>query len=842
MFKNMKIGVKILLVVLVMSLGTLLVVFINSYLSMGNLTDEFQKTNITLGLTASDDSQEALQAQAEEYLGRIAQKQALYSNAQLVEISRMVTSLADYVEYLYDNADQYGGRELPLPDETVDGEASSKYMLAPGVVKTAALSREIELLSNCESIFGPLLEENDLLDNIYAGTVSGISYRYSRSNSYDPTYDPRERGWYKTASEHPGRTVWLDTYLDSYGNTCITAARAFCDEDGLVVGVVASDVKLQALLDEITTAKIGESGYAFVIDNKGTLIAHPQYFDEGFDSDLTAHVGQDSQSGNLETLVQANAGLVGLTLDGVDSYVAWHYLGQTGWRLCISVDKAEVIRPAVETKQTIDAMTDEAQETTQSTLSGIMKGFIIFFAAVGIVVIIISFAVAGSITRPIQKLARNVERIGKGELDKKVEVESTDEIGNLAATFNDMLDDLNDHIRQLTDVTAEKERIGAELDIATHIQSSMLPCIFPAFPGRPEVDIYATMNPAKEVGGDFYDFFMVDDTHLAIVMADVSGKGVPAALFMVIGKTLIKDHTTSGRDLGEVFMEVNKLLCEGNGEEMFITAFEGVLDLETGVLNFVNAGHETPFIRRAGRYVPEKVRAGFVLAGMETTRYRMGSMQLEEGDALFQYTDGVTEATSAQKELYGMERLEAVLNKYADATPAELLPAVKADIDAFVGDAPQFDDITMLCLEFKKKMNVSDPNEMTVEATLENIPAVTEFVDRHLEALDCPIKAQTQIDVAIDELFSNIARYAYDPSGPATVRVDVDEEPLSVRVTFIDHGKPYDPLAKADPDVTLSAEDRQIGGLGIFMVKKSMDDVKYEYKDGQNILTIRKDL
>ena len=189
-----------------------------------------------------------------------------------------------------------------------------------------------------------------------------------------------------------------------------------------------------------------------------------------------------------------------------------------------------------------------------------------------------------------------------------------------------------------------------------------------------------------------------------------------------------------------------------------------------------------------------------------------------------------------------MERLEAVLNKNADATPAELLPAVKADIDAFVGEAPQFDDITMLCLEFKKKMNVSEPNEMTVEATLENIPAVTEFVDRHLEALDCPIKAQTQIDVAIDELFSNIARYAYDPSGPATVRVDVDEEPLSVRVTFIDHGKPYDPLAKADPDVSLSAEDREIGGLGIFMVKKSMDDVKYEYKDGQNILTIRKDL
>ena len=704
MFKNMKIGVKILLVVLVMSLGTLLVVFTNSYMSMGSLSDEFQRTNITLGLTASDNSREALQDQAEEYLGRIAQKQAQYSNMQLQEISRMVTSLAGYVEYLYGNADRFEGRELPLPDETEDGVASSKYMLAPGVKKTASVDREVELLSLCEAAFGPELADNEMLDNIYVGTESGISYRYSSSNLYNPDYDPRERDWYIKAAENPGKTVWLDTYLDSYGNTCITSSRAFLDENGQLAGVVASDVKLQDLLDEITSAKIGQTGYAFVIDKAGTLIAHPQYFEDGFQEDIRAHVEENGQSDNLETMIQANAGLVGLTLDGVDSYVAWSALKETGWRLCISVNKDEVIQPAVETKATIDDMTDEAQTLTQNMLSNVMKRFIIFFAAVGIVVIILAFAVSGSITRPVQKLARNVELIGKGELDRKVEVESGDEIGNLATAFNQMLDDLNDHIKQITDITAEKERIGAELDVATHIQSSMLPCIFPAFPERNEIDIYATMNTAKEVGGDFYDFFLVDDSHLAIVMADVSGKGVPAALFMVISKTLIKDHTTPDRDLGDVFMEVNRLLCQGNGEDMFVTAFEGVLDLRTGQFNFVNAGHEMPFIRRNGTYKPEKIRAGFVLAGMETTRYRMGSFQLEPGDALFQYTDGITEATNAHNELYGMERLEAILNANADAAPDRLLPAIKADIDAFVGDAPQFDDITMLCLEFKEKM------------------------------------------------------------------------------------------------------------------------------------------
>lgn len=236
----------------------------------------------------------------------------------------------------------------------------------------------------------------------------------------------------------------------------------------------------------------------------------------------------------------------------------------------------------------------------------------------------------------------------------------------------------------------------------------MLPCIFPAFPERPEFDIYATMNPAKEVGGDFYDFFMVDETHLAIVIADVSGKGVPAALFMVIGKTLIGDHTKPGADLGEVFSEVNELLCRSNSEGLFITAFEGVLDLVTGEFSFVNAGHEMPFIARAGGvYEVYKLRPGFVLAGMEGMVYQSGSIQLAPGDKIFQYTDGVTEATNTNYELYGMDRLSEVLAKSSDKKPAELLSIVKADIDAFVGEAPQFDDITMLCVSYLKKLDMA---------------------------------------------------------------------------------------------------------------------------------------
>ena len=259
-------------------------------------------------------------------------------------------------------------------------------------------------------------------------------------------------------------------------------------------------------------------------------------------------------------------------------------------------------------------------------------------------------------------------------------------------------------IRQ-AEISAEASRIESELSVARTIQANLLPTTFPAFPDRDEFDVFATMTPAKEVGGDFYDFFMVDERHVAVVMADVSGKGVPAALFMAIAKAMIKDHTEPQKQLQQTFSNVNNLLCESNSEGLFVTAFEGVLDLVTGEFIFVNAGHEAPYICRNGKlFELYKLKPGFVLAGMEDMSFKTVSVTFEPGDKLFQYTDGVTEATNAENELYGQERLTTVLQKYSSKSPSELLPLVREDIDAFVGEAPQFDDITMLCFEYKKKM------------------------------------------------------------------------------------------------------------------------------------------
>lgn len=256
----------------------------------------------------------------------------------------------------------------------------------------------------------------------------------------------------------------------------------------------------------------------------------------------------------------------------------------------------------------------------------------------------------------------------------------------------------------------------AELNVASNIQRDMLPNIFPAFPDRSEFDVYATMDPAKEVGGDFYDFFMIDQTHLAVVIADVSGKGVPAALFMVIAKTIIRNQAQSSLSPAEIFTRANEQLCENNGEGLFVTAYLGILDLRTGVLTYANAGHNPPLIQQSGgRFEWLKLRPGFVLAGMEGMRYKEFQVTLKPGDCLFLYTDGVTEATNAALELYGEKRLEAVLNSDAaqGLAPDQLLPYLKSQVDLFAAGAPQADDITMLGLQFRAYMPSQSKEEQS---------------------------------------------------------------------------------------------------------------------------------
>jgi len=329
---------------------------------------------------------------------------------------------------------------------------------------------------------------------------------------------------------------------------------------------------------------------------------------------------------------------------------------------------------------------------------------ILLFVATGLT--LLSAIVLGrKIVNPLNTITKRIAALSGSNLEFKMEdtFKSGDEIEVLAQSFADLSHKTVLYVDKVKSVTAEKERISTELHMANQIQESMLPSIFPAFPERKEFDIYATMDPAREVGGDFYDFFLIDEDHLCMVIADVSGKGVPAALFMMISKIIIQSCAMLGRSAGEILTKTNEALCSNNRMQMFVTVWLGILEISTGKLTAANAGHEYPVLMKDGRFELFKDRHGLVIGGFDGIKYKEYELMLQPGDKLFVYTDGVAEAMNKDKELFGTDRLLVALNMEPAEKPLNVLRNVRKAVDDFVGDAEQFDDLTMLCMEFKGK-------------------------------------------------------------------------------------------------------------------------------------------
>jgi len=695
--KNLKFATKILLVILGVSIISMIAVSTISYTELLNLSGYSQTINIQLGFFASDGSRDALIGQAESYMSRLAVSQAAECNSVLEEIQNDVKIMAAFMEELYKSPANFQGRRLPLPNETPPDTPSAKMMTARNAAITAAVQREMLLVSNAEFLFANAFETNSNISNAYLGTGTGISFRYSRSNAHNPDFDPRLRPWYINAF-NADSPVWLDAYLDPFGFILTTCAKAYKDANGNTAGVVASDILLSTMVNDILNFRIGETGYAFLLDDKGRYLAHPHYKDLDPDALGTA------EGEYKEVLTRMASGLVNverMSADDIDYYIAYAPLPITGWSLGIAVEYDEIISGALLMKSNIDNQALAAKDQIRIMLNSVMFRFIVLTCIIIIAVLILSVLVSGSVTKPMIQLTNSVIEVGKGNLDSKIDINTKDEIGVLAGCFNKMTDDLKVYISNLSKVTAEKERIGAELNVATNIQASMLPCIFPAFPERDEFDIYASMRPAKEVGGDFYDLFLIDKDTLAILVADVSGKGVPAALFMVIAKTLIKNNAQNGLSPKDVFDKVNNLLCANNNEGMFVTAFMGYLDIPSGRLTCVNAGHNPPLLLKDNSFQWVKIKRGLVLGGMEDMRYKEETLTLEKDEMIYLYTDGVTEALNPDNELFSEARLIDIADKSKSCSLKEFTVSVKAEIDAFARGAEQADDITMLVMKYK---------------------------------------------------------------------------------------------------------------------------------------------
>ena len=462
-----------------------------------------------------------------------------------------------------------------------------------------------------------------------------------------------------------------------------------------------------------------------------------------------------------------------------------------------------------------------------------------FFLLCGISICFLGY-LEKNISIPIEKLsdiARNYAH--KGKQDSKEMMAKCEELsrlygetGYLAAAFKKMMEDVEYYIGDITRITAEKEKIRTELQVASRMQSDMLPDSHELLSGRGEFTLRAEMTPAREVGGDFYDFFLLDEDHIAFLVADVSGKGVPAALFMVVAKTLLQNRTRNAASPAQAFTDTNEDLCRDNKNGMFVTAWMGLLTISSGKLIFVNAGHTRPLLRAEGSYSYVEERSGFVLAGMEDITYQQEELYLKPGDALFLYTDGVTEATDAHNRLYGEERLLTVLNKQPNLAAEETLSAVREDIRVFQGEAEQFDDITMLAFHY----NGAGFRTKTGKPDMAYIQEFGDFIDNILCEYAFSQKTIIKIRVAVDEIFSNICYY----SGAKKVRLGCRIYDKNAVIYFEDDGIPFNPLKKENPDIEEAMEKRKEGGLGIYIVKSRMDKVEYEYREGKNRLTLTK--
>lgn len=436
------------------------------------------------------------------------------------------------------------------------------------------------------------------------------------------------------------------------------------------------------------------------------------------------------------------------------------------------------------------------------------------------------------IVKRVEMMDKSLEEIMDGNLDKELHIEGYNEFTNLSNNINLTVGALKNYAQEV------ELRIDNELKFARDIQTGSVPT---AFPFEKAYNIYAKMEPAKEVGGDFYDYFKMNNGRILFLIADVSGKGIPAAMFMMRAKTLIKSLSSTDIPLEDIVNTANKELCANNEASLFVTAWIGILDPNNGELRYINAGHMNPLLKKKnGKFAEFPNKHNFVLAAMPDYEYKTEIAYLEPGDELVLYTDGVTEAHNPNKELYGVERLINFVNNAQYFNAKQLLDEISDDVVKYADGVEQFDDTTLLIMRYIGNQDIVPETAITLKARPTNAVLAVNFVESVLAKYELPPTFIARVSIVIDELFANIAFYAYpqDYVGEATIQVDFRNE--AFYLTLIDSGIPFDPTAPREVDTSSSIEDRKRGGLGIFIVKKTMDEMKYEYKDRHNTLNLVK--
>ncbi|MBR5913020.1 MAG: SpoIIE family protein phosphatase [Selenomonadaceae bacterium] len=725
----------------ILSICVVLMVFFScvTFIGVSSSKDYAKDISQSIGNEALETSSAILRDQKHKELLYKIETRTKFILSEMNDFYGDLKLLEREVNEINQHPDNFKARPVRLGRDFQEGDvAALRY--APFIsiedLSTPALINEINMLGNLQDLFYFLslkYRNPDFWDAPTFGilTESGIGIMADSAvtleqwhNSNDnadfwssPLYQETKKAWLEGRRNAP---IYTSTYSTGINrNMGVFSCSIPYEVNGEFKGVIFFSILMDELDYLVESTSMTNDNVNFVMNDEGKILLSSQETSTLTDLkelrlvyDYPPDIRESKQKELADIAKKMSAGeksIDEVEINGNNYYIAYAPIEELRWSLGLVLPANEVTETIEKNRTIIQNLTDEKVKTLDSTLIAVMVLMLlialILWAAV---TTLIGRKLATKFVKPIKELSEGVRDIAMGNFEKKLEVINTgDEIESLSTTFNAMTDELQDYIKNLSVVTAEKERIAAELDFAKNIQQSVLPREFPPFPDKTEFEIYATMEAAKEVGGDFYDFYLADENHLVVTIADVSGKGVPAALFMMTSKTVLKNFVlmaNTADDLAAAMTLANKQLCQNNDEMMFVTVFLAMLNLKTGKLIYVSAAHNYPLIYQNEKYTYFPKIKSFALGIRPKAQYEQHELQMEKGDILFLYTDGVTEAENVDKELYSNERLEEFLNSTDKNLPLDkLLEQVRQSIKNHAGDAQQSDDITMLALRFNGK-------------------------------------------------------------------------------------------------------------------------------------------
>ncbi len=712
-----------------------------------------------MGTSAAAFAEEITDEQAKKRFALMAEEKARGVNNEIGRLREDANLLAKTMTQILTHRELYLPRDLPLGGEVPIRSKEPYLFFIPalresgGIVDVLPEARIAANAADNLALWTQSYDDGHEMTCFYASErgyiisadvmAEGKEFVEFFDTWYSPSFDPRERPWYQEIKA-TGKSVFTGVYVGVEGYPCISCVAPYYDENGFA-GMAGISNNIATLYRQISINTIGDRGVNFILNEKGEVILSSEK--EGLlaasatPKDFQKY-GETSLALEAACMTRGLSDVARITMGGREYYLAYAPIPDVGWSFGTLIERDVVVQPARDAKSYLLSRAEDFSASLQSFFWDNFLRTAVLLLALLAVLFFVSRKISDRFVRPILVLTAGVREIAGGNLDKKLDVKTGDEIETLADSFNQMTDELKSYIDNLAKTTAENERIETELSVAARIQAGILPKEFPA---RSEVDLFASMQPAKEVGGDFYDFYFLDERHLMVTVADVSDKGMPAALFMVAAKTLLKESsllfgaaeklTVDGKQrhsvdpptlshpwlsvgekaahpaltptlshpwLSEIVARTNDRLAEANDEGMFVTVFTGVLDVATGEFVYVNAGHTPPLVRRNGDISFLPIAKSPMLGVMQGMDFPTERLTLDPGDMLFLYTDGVTEAMNGERELFGEERLQETLAEQPkERTAAEILEAVRGAVESHADGAEPNDDVTMLGLVYK---------------------------------------------------------------------------------------------------------------------------------------------